>query len=370
MKLILLKDNLKEALQKVERVVSDQNTLPILKNVLIKTDQNKVILSATNLEIAVTSTSLGKILESGAITVPFAPFASIIQNCDSERIQFESEGKTLKVKTDNYEAKLQGIGAEEFPIIPSIEKKDKSIEFQPGVFKNAILDIVSAAQPSEIRPEISGVLFDFQVGMVKLVATDSFRLGEKTIHHTKFKTNFTQNFKIIIPLKTVHELIRIFPEDKEVSLYVDPHQLLMKTNEVELISRLVDGEYPDYEQIVPRSIETEITLPRISFINAIKLVSTLSGKVNDIKFRVKEGQKAVEIYSANQQVGENTYLIPAKIQGEECKEITFNWRYLLDGLKPVKSEHFNLGVNGDTKPAILRVNDDTTYYYIVMPIKQ
>lgn len=369
MKLTVLKDNLKEAISAVERVVSDQSQLPILKNILIVADQNKIKIVGTNLEIGITRYALGKIHEDGGITVPFHTFASIVHNCDSERMQLETEGTTLHVKTDNYHAKLQGIARDEFPIIPAIERTKESLQIASGILKNAITEIITAAQISEIRPEISGILFDAQQSQIKIVATDSFRLGEKTIHHTQFSTSFTQGIRIIIPLKTVQEIVRIFPDDKELSLFVDPHQLLVKTNDIELISRLIDGQYPDYEQIVPKSLETQVILPKDHFVNAVKLVSTFSGKVNDIKVRLHETGSALEIYSAHQQLGENAYLVPAKVKGEFPKEVTFNWRYLQDGLKPIASKEFLLGLNGDTKPALLKSQEETTYFYIVMPIK-
>lgn len=369
MKLIILKDNLKSGLSIIERAVSEQTNLPILKNILIKTVNNSINLSATNLELGVNKFISGKVIENGGLTIPFQIFYSIISNIDSDRINLESDKNTLTIKTDNYQAKIQGINEEEFPIIPKIQNEENQIKINSTIFKNSISEIISAAQISEIRPEISGVLLDFQLTLLKLVATDSFRLGEKTIYDSQFTTKIKKGFKIIIPLKTIQEVVRIFPNDTELDIYIDPNQILFKNREQELISRLIDGQYPDYDQIIPKKIETELLINTKKFLNAVRLVSSLSGKVNDIKIKTKDNTKILEVYSTNQYLGENSYLIPAKTKGEEVKELTFNWRYLLDGLKSIKSENLFLGISGDAKPVIIKPPEETSYFYILMPIK-
>ena len=370
MNLIILKENIKEGLMSLERVVTENSTLPILKNILIKTESGKVKLSATNLEIGITATLFGKILEEGIITVPFKALYDLVINSDSDRITLETEDNNiLKIKGENYEAKLQTLNSDEFPIIPKIEQKSHTFEIETSILKTALSEVVIAAQISEIRPEISGVLFDFQISLLKFVATDSFRLAEKTLDHTHFKTNIEQGIKIIIPLKTVQEIIRIFPESKPITIYLEPQQIMIKNDSLELISRLIDGNYPEYEQIIPKTAETELILKKENLVNALKLVSTFSGKNNDIHLQVKEGSKTLELYSRNQNLGENNYLIPVKIKGTEVKEVVFNWRYLLDGLKPIKNENIILTINGTNKPAILKSPDATNYFYILMPIK-
>jgi len=352
----------------VEKAVSENNNLPILKNVLLKTDNNQIRISTTNLDLAISKSILGKIIEEGGITVPFSTLYSIVNNSDSERISLEQDNNTLILKTDNYEAKIQGLNEEEFPIIPKIENSKNYLEIEPAILKNSILKVLSAAQISEIRPEISGILLDFQLTILKLAATDSFRLAEKTLASNQFGANFNRGFKIIIPLKTTQEILRVFKENQSISIFVDSNQILLKTNDLELISRLIDGVYPDYEQIIPKDIETEIQVEREPLINAVKLVSSFSGKNNDIKLKVKD-KKILEIYSASQYLGENHYLVPAKVNGPDFKEVAFNWRYLMDGLKALDSEKIIFGLNGENKPAILKSPEDVSYFYILMPIK-
>jgi len=370
MKLIILKSNLRDGLSAIERAITENNKLPILKNVLIKTIDGIVKLSATNLELGINRLISGKIIEKGAITVPFQTFYSITNNSDSERINLEVDNNNLIFKTDNYEAKIQGIKEEEFPIIPKIENENNFIEIDPVILKDALLRVSSAAQISEIRPEISGVLFDFQITILKLVATDSFRLAEKTLYDREYKTNFNRGFKCIVPLKTIQEAIRIFNDEKLIKIYIDSTQILFKNEDVELISRLIDGEYPDYEQIIPKEIETETVIGRDYFINALKLVSNFSSNINDVRLKMEKDGKNLEIYSAHQYLGENCYVVPAKIKGEGVKEITFNWKFLLNGLKATKeSKNLIFGICGDSRPAIIKSPDDNSYFYILMPIK-
>ncbi|MDO8430004.1 MAG: DNA polymerase III subunit beta [bacterium] len=365
--LVVLKNNLKDGLSAIERASSENNNLPILKNVLIKTFNNKIQLSATNLELAITKFVSGKIVEEGSITVPLSTLLTITNNINNEKINLEVENNTLKFKTDNYEAVIQGLPEEEFPIIPKIENTNNYLQIGSEIFKDSLLKVINAVQPSEIRPEIGGVLLDFQITNLKLVGTDSFRLAEKTINESNFKCTFQRGFKIIIPLKTAQELLRIIT-DGEVNLFIDPNQILIKNNDLELISRLIDGVYPDYEQIIPKDFKTETIIEKEHLVSAVKLVSTFSGKVNEIKIKVGDSKKNLEFYSANQYIGENKYLVPAKIKGEAF-ETSFNWRYLMDGLKNFNSKELVFGVNGDNRPSILKNSTDSSYFYILMPTK-
>lgn len=369
MKIIILKSNLKESLAAVEKAISENNNLPILKNVLLKTYNNKIKIAATNLDLGIIKMTSGKIIEEGGITVPFNTFYSLVNNSDNERITIETDKNNLVFKTDNYSAKIQGVNHEEFPIIPKIENEEIFIELETSVFKDSINKVLNAAQISEIRPEISGVLFDFQMTLLKFVATDAFRLAQKTLNNNQFKANFNQGFKVIVPLKTISEAVKIFPENQPIRIFIDNNQILFKNDELELISRLIDGEYPDYEQIVPKSIDNELVINKDQLVNAIKLASNFSGRTNDVKFKINESKKILEVYSANQYLGENNYLIPIKMKGEGFSEIAFNWHYFLDGLKVVEQENLIFGVNDNNKPSVLKSSEDGSYFYILMPIK-
>lgn len=369
MKVIVLNSKLKESLSAVEKAVKENSNLPILKNILIKTFNNRLKITSTNLEVGINKFVFGKIIEEGSITIPFSTLYKIVNNSDSEKTEINTEGNNLLLKTDNYKARIQGINSDEFPIIPKINDENNFLEIDFSIFKNAIEKVVTAAQISEIRPEISGVLLDYQITILKLAATDTFRLAEKTLTESQYKGNFERGFKVIIPLKTISEVLRIFKDTERIKIYFDKSQVLFKNEDVEIISRIIDGEYPDYEVIIPKETENEIHINRNQFINAIKLVSSFSGRVNEIKLRLMENKKTLDVYSADQNLGENNYLVPIKLKGEGFSEIAFNWQYLLDGLKIIEGEKIIFGVNKDTKPSILKPIEDLSYFYILMPIK-
>ena len=359
---------MREGLGAVERAITGSQNLPILKNVLLETRNNKIKLAATNLELGITKFISGKIIEEGATTVPFDVFSSIVAHVDSERVELSTKDATLFFKTDNYEAKIQGIDVREFPIIPAIGDKEHYIEMDGEVLAGAVEQIAAAAHPSEIRPEISGVLFDYQLTLFKTVATDTFRLGEKIVSEPQFKGTFEKGFRAIIPLHAAHELLRIFSRKETIRVFFDSNQVLFENNDTQLISRLIDGEYPDYEAIIPSQHATTLVLERDRFIAALRLVSSFSGKINEVKFKLREG-KTLEIYSASQYVGENNYLIPVKSNGTKFDDITFNWRYLLDGLKSAVGEQIQMGITDAAHPVLLMSPDDHSYRYVLMPIK-
>jgi DNA polymerase-3 subunit beta len=349
-------------------VVGDNLNLPILKNILIKTEDNKINISATNLELAVTYRASGKIIENGSLTAPLGIFANIINNLTPERITLENKNHNLLIKTDNYEATVQGLNPEDFPIIPQINHLDKFIKINSKIFKNTLLKIINTVQYSEIRPEINGALFGYQVDCLKLTGTDSSRLAEKTIAADQFKSNFEESFEVIVPLKTIQEVLRIIPDDGELNIFINQNQILFKTEEQEIISRLIDGKFPDYQSIVPRELKTELVINRSELINALKLTGIFSGRVNEIKMKIGEGKKFLEIYSADNALGENHYLLPAKINGHALT-VSFNCKYLLDGIRPLEDKEIILGLNSDNQPAVIKVPGEKNWFYVLMPIK-
>jgi len=369
MKVIILRENLKIALSSLEKIVVDNNNLPVLKNILINAD-TMLILSATNLEIGVVYSTPAKINEKGSITVPLSTLNSIINNTQSDRISLEVKENTLIISTDNYSANISGISADEFPIIPKIEDESNSFVVKSEVLKEAVNSIVGATQTSNLKPELYSILFDFQIGNIKLVATDGFRLGEKTLLSNDFSTNFKTGMQAIIPLKTIQEITRIFPDDIELNIYFDSHQVGVKAGGIFLISRLIDAQYPDYTQIIPKNTDYQITVDKKEIQSAIKLVSSFASRTGEIRFKIAENGKSCEIYATDQSLGENTYIVPVKrYKGEGSLEISFNWRYLLDGIKPISADVISLAFNGSVKPATIKPLDDESLFYIVMPIQ-
>lgn len=367
MNIVVIREKLKEGLDIVSRASGDGSQLPILKNVLLETEKGKIKLVATNLEIATTCFVLGKVIEEGKITVPINLLSSLLGAMQSERININTKDNNLEIKSDNYKGKLQGSPAEDFPIIPQIKEKKDFIEIESSILKEAFFQTVVATQFSEIRPELNNILVSFNIDSLVFAATDSFRLAERTIHDKQFKTALRSEFSILLPVKTVNELLRILKETGSVKIYRDENQILFETEEWECISRLSEGRFPDYKQIIPKKFGFEAILEREEFMNAVKLTSVLSSRVNEIMVRSHAADKALEIFSGEESAGENDYLLSAKITGK-LKEVSFNWRYVNDGLKVIRSKEIYFGINEDNKPALMRNPNDPSFFYIVMPI--
>ena len=252
--------------------------------------------------------------------------------------------------------------------MPKVSEGDEFLELRGSALKDCLVKVIIAAGMSDLRPEISGILINIESSEVKLVATDTFRLAEGRISGSQIKNTFERGMSVIIPLKTSQELGRIISEDDNVRVYIDQNQILFKTKDTEAISRVIEGKFPDYQVIVPKNIETEIAVGKEDFSNALKLTGSLSNRVSEIKLKI-DGKKVIEVYSSDNVLGENNYLVPAKVTGADG-QIVFNWKYLLDGVKALSGEQVSIGLNGDNKAAIIKAPGDTSYFYILMPIKQ
>ncbi len=367
MKFVIIRDNLRDAIGVVEKVESENINLPILKNFLLAAENNKIKITATNLEIAVSCATTGKVIQEGRYTAPMRLFSSIIGNIQNDRLNIEQKGTKIEIKTDNYEATVQGISPDEFPPTPKISNQELFVEMKGLVLKEAAGQVLVSSQPNDLRPELNAMLFDFSVTALKLATTDSFRLSEKTIGEEQFESSHKESFKILIPLKTVGYLLRAFKDEELVRIYHDENQILFKTTEVEILSRLIEGSFPDYTAIVPKKFNTEIVVKKEDLANALKLVSVFSNKNNEVKFRVQENKKIIEVLSQSDTLGENKYILSGKIKGG-AQEIVFNWRYVADALKAIKTEEVFIGMSGESDPAEIRSAGDGSYFYILKPI--
>ena len=367
MRFVAIRSNVREAMSAIEHAAGENTNLPILKNTLITAGGDGIVFTATNLEVAITCHASGKVIENGSVSVPLAPLSGLIANIQSDRLNFSKKGNALEIKTDNYSATLQGLPTEDFPITPKIKNSEEYLEIKGVLFKEALQQVVVASQPSDFRPELNAVLFDFSLDSLKLAATDGFRLAEKIIPQNLFVAGFKEAFRMLVPLKTSQEVLRMVGDGETVRVFRDENQVLVKTERAELISRLSEGAFPDYSQIVPKKFATEAVVSREELANAVKLAGIFGQKNSEVKATVHPGKKAVEISSADQSLGENAYLLPAKIKGEPA-EAFFNWRYLTDPIKAIKTGEVFIGLQEEANPALLRPVGDSSYFYILKPI--
>lgn len=368
MKVFCLQENLKKALNIAERIIGRNLTLPVLNNILLSTEKNKLRVSSTNLEIGINYWLAGKIDKEGSITVPAKLINNLIDNLSNKKIELTARNNKLTVKSSDFSANINGISADEFPIIPKI--KDKVLlKIKGNLLKNSLSQVVEMASLSESRPEISGVYMNFNKKSVKLVATDSFRLAEKNITLEEDLADGLENQSIIIPQRTAQELTRILGEtDNNISFILSGNQVLFDLNDVQIISRLIEGQYPDYNQIIPKSFQTQVVIDRSEFIKNIKAASLFSSKINDIKLSIKPEKSLVEILAKDADIGENKSQISSKVEGKGL-EIIFNYRYLLDGLNNILTDKIILEFNNSASPALIKPIGDISYIYVVMPIK-
>jgi DNA polymerase-3 subunit beta len=377
MKVIILKDNLNDGLSIISRVAGKNLTLPILNNILLATDGNFLNLSSTDLELGIKYWLLAKIEKEGKITVPAKILTSFINLLPNKKITLELKNQTLHVDCDNYKNQIKGLDAQDYPIIPTINDKE-FIEINTALFCEGIAQVVDFATVNQARPELSGIYFNFQKNTVRLAATDSFRLAEKTVN---LKDKIDKELSFILPQKTAREIVNIFTEKKEkIKLYFSPNQVLFEYPmteaahpEVQIVSRLVEGEYPDYQGIIPKNHEAQIILSKSELLNQIKTASLFSGKSNEIKIKIAPKKDGIEILSQAPELGENKSFLSGKVifgqEKEKEIEVIFNYRFLIDGLANIKTSNVIFELNGEEGPAVLRPIDDQSYLYIVMPIK-
>ena len=371
MEIICNTQKLKEVLEYAERVVTRHLTLPILNNFLLKTDKNGLTVSSTNLEIGVSSWFACKIVKEGEITVPAKIFYSIISSLGSDKVFLEiKKNNILNISTDNYKASLKGESAGDFPIIPKLAKKDNVVIINSEVFTKALSQVVGFVSNSETRPEITGILVykEKEEKEIKIVATDSFRLGEKSIKVPDSQKDF--EFSIIIPSKTATEIIRVFSEmEGDLNLIIEKNQICAELNRTEIVSRLIEGNYPDYKKLIPGSFNVEIGIKKDEFLRTIRLVSLFSSRVNDIGLAFNKGKEAkARVYATDADLGENNSEIDIEMTGEDI-EIKFNWRYLADGVSGMNSEKIILNFIDEAKPCLIKSPQDNTFLYLVMPIR-
>lgn len=363
MKLVCTKDNLKKGLFIVSRVVGTGNPLQVLNNILLKTDEGRIKLSSTNLEIGVNTWIGGKIEEEGALTVPARLINEYINNLPTDKVLISSKDTTLNLESENYHTNIKGLSSEDFPLIPQV-LEDAYTKISGEELKRALSETVWAAAVNETQPEISGIYFAFEEGKLRIAATDRYRLAERTL---PLKTPVTQPREVIIPARTISELYKILGVGKyDVEIYFSESQVLFKFDETELISRLIDGQYPDYRQIIPKGFKTEVSLNRDELIHALKATALFAPESNNIQLEVD--QSGITVAASSVQAGENVTKVSGKVSGDKNSAV-FNYRYLIDCLNSLPEVGVVLKMINDASPAMVVPENRADYLYIVMPIK-
>jgi DNA polymerase III subunit beta len=362
MKLQVTQSNLAKALNTVARVANTRNTLPILANVLLKTNNNRLSIAATNLDIAITHYIGSKISSEGAITVPARLMQDFVSSLPDSVLSLELKDNKLNISNDQYQSSINGIVADDFPVMPAI-KEGVSWKAPAAEFKKALAQVVFAASVDDARPVLNGVYFHSTGGQAVAVATDSYRLAEVKLGKATKPVNF------LVPFNAAQDLLRIISDvDKEVVVNHDDQQVQFQVGDVNLVARLIEGNYPDYRKLVPSKFVTVAKLAKTDFLNIAKVSALFAREsAGSITIKADKDSKTVSINAIASQLGENTASAEAKITGGG--EVTLNSRYLIEALNAFSSDEIEFCFNGKLEPCILRSTSQPNYLHLIMPLR-
>ena len=362
MKLKVTQENLNKALNLVARVADSHSTLPVLANVLLRAEKNRLSISATNLEIGITHFVGAKIEKEGVITIPANLFSSYISSLPSSVVSLELEDNKLKIDTDQYNSTINGINAEDFPVMPAIDKGE-SFTMDAGVLRKGLSQVVFAAATSDSRPVLTGVYLHTEEGKLLMVATDSSRLAEKEIGATK------KEIKLLVPATSMHELQRVLDEQIEtVGVVMDEQQAMFKIGDTELVSRLINSNYPAYRAIIPKEQSIKAIVKRSDLLNITKVSSLFARETaGSITIEVDEDQKNIHIRALASQLGENSSMADAKVTGSGS--VTLNSKFLIDALNAMSGEDVEFSFNSKIEPVLIKDPKNKDYIHVIMPLK-
>ncbi len=362
-------ENLVKGLQIVNRIAATRATLPVLGNILLTTDKGRLKLVTTDLELAIDTHIGAKVDTEGAITVPARTFTDFVTNNSDTTIEFSLRDTVLEAKSQHFQAEIKGIDAHEFPSIPEVSES-QSVVVNATLLKEAITQTVFATTMDETRPVLSGVALLLGEKEMTMVATDSYRLAEKKV--TIISGGLSASQTIIVPARALLELNRLITDQTaQVTFYLDKHQMSAVCDDTRLISRLIEGAFPPYESIIPKSLATTVTLNRSEFMNALKMASLFSrDSAYNVTFTV--GDKDITLKALSNQIGASTSTVVASVTGPAVS-IAFNARFILDALQVVSGESVQFLLQGPQDnqwfPGILKPIEDQTYQYIIMPLR-
>lgn len=364
MKLQVTQENLNRALGTVARVANTRNTLPILANILLKTVNNRLSIAATNLDIAITDYIGAKVNEEGSVTVPARLMQDFVSSLPSGVIELELEDNKLHIRTEHYKSVINGIPADDFPVMPAIEDGISWKIAGPNL-KKALQQVAFAASNDESRPVLTGVYLHTVEARLYMAATDSYRLAEKDLGPLQVDSQF----QLLIPVGAMQDLLRIvsdFTEDVEV--VHDEQQILFRVGDVDLVARLIEGKYPDYRKLIPATFNTTALLKRADFINVTKVSSLFAREsAGSVTINVDDAAKELSIHAIASQLGENDAAASAEVTGGGS--ITLNSRYLLDALQAFGGESVQFCFNGKLEATLLQDLAVDDYIHIIMPLK-
>jgi DNA polymerase-3 subunit beta len=372
MHLTCLQENLSHGLGVIQRAVATRTTLPITQHVLLATDQGRLKMSATNLEIAISTWVGAQIEEEGSVTVPARLLTDFVNSLDRQTLDISSlaTGKGIQVNGDKMGANIMGADASEFPPIPTV---DQGITAQIGTsnLRDAIHQVVFAAAVEDSRPVLTGVSLSFEQGRLVAAAADGFRLA---VHTTTLETPVSEDLVVIVPGRTLQEVERLMDGDDPVDLVITSQrsQIMFRLKNTEIVSQLIQGTFPNYNQLIPQEKTTRVVVGLNDLMRATRTASIFAKDGSGIvRLTVSPGGESGEgtltVSSRSEEVGDNTGEMLADVEGEEAR-IAFNSKYLSDVLSVIGKNKVALEMSTSSSPGVIRPVDDENYIHVVMPM--
>ena len=373
MRVSVLQENLAHGLSIVSRAVSPRSTLPVLANILVATDEGRLRLSATNLELGITCWIGAKIEEDGSTTVPARTFTDLVSTLPTDRvdISLNVRTQTLNVRSSSSNTDIKCIDAQEFPPMP-VPDLSEAILINVSDLKEMIQQVVFAASSDEARPVLTGVFLSAQDNRITMQAADGFRLS---VRHAELTSPVARPIKAIIPARALSELARVAGDGNQmVNMVLMPSrgQVIFHMKDIELASQLIDGTYPDLEQVIPRSSQTRSVLSSTQFLKACKQAEIFAREGSHIaRIHITPGSSlqpgTVEISGQSEETGSNQTVLDATIEGSELT-IAFNVRFLREILDVIHTPNVVLETNVDTTPGVLRPAGEDDFLHVIMPM--
>lgn len=364
MKLSVLQENLDKALTTVSRLVQSNNSLPVLANILIKTTDGRLELQSTNLELAISYKIGAKIEKPGSLSVPAKLFSDLIHSTPNDKIQLVALKDNLEIHTNQLNSTLNGISASDFPHIPDVETK-KKFKVSTKDFITGLEYVLTSVSLDESRPVLAGVYCKVENNVLVFAATDSYRLSQYTI-----KASGLEDMEIIIPHRTIQELIRIVKTEdiSEITIGITDTEIVFYTDSITLTSQLIDGSYPDYTKIIPKSSPVKIEISKDDLVSGLKIASLFS-RENAHTIQLSVSKDKLSIISEGAQIGKNISSIPVKNTGE-AQEISLNARYLIDTMSSIVEKTVVITMQDKLDPCVVSAQKNSKdNFHIIMPLR-
>lgn len=365
MEISVTQENLARALSSVGRVASTKTQLPILSNILLRTDGNRLLVAATNLEIASTQYIGAKVVKPGAITVPARLVSEFISSLPKEKVELHVKGDHLHIKSGRYSSIINGVTADDFPELPTIDETS-SIQYSIATetFKQSVSQTIITSSNDPTRPVLTGVYWHSHEGWLYLAATDGYRLAERRLVET------VSDVSAIVPTSSLQEVLRSISDDiEEVEVLFDETQVRFRAGEAEITSRLIDGNFYDYRQLIPDKSETIIKINKQDFVRITKIAGLFARESGGSVTLTADAEKSsLSVHSIASQMGENTSEAAAEVTSDG--KVTLNSRYLSEALGVVDGEVVEFRFSGKLSPCVLTSSQkDVNYKHVIMPLK-